>query len=621
MMPLHSSTRLAARLVGGLTAGLLALGGCASVPSSGPITRAADGAPEQEVAVRYEAPGPVSGATPTEVVLGFLDAQQAYPASVDTASQFLTPDAAATWRPSTRTVVYDEVRTRGTVSSVEMAARRVATVSARGDYQAEPTPVLSPDHEFELTRVDGEWRIENPPDATYVSQSVFERYYRPYSVYFLDVERTVLVPEPVWLRSGEQLPGLLLRGLLTGPSEDLGSAVTNAVPGDVDSVSMVVTPEGVAEVRLPASAASLSQEERELLSAQLVWTLGQVPELSGVRVLLGDAPMALEGVPAVQPIGSWQSFDPTDPPSRGQLFALRRGRLAVVSQGGVFDFTGRFGEAALGIGDFDVNLAFDRVAVVTADGGRVLVDDLSAGSDDAPPQRWYAGTDLLGPSWDRYGQLWVVDRDGGTSRVLVVDADGTRQVSRGVLARSRIRSYALSPDGTRFAAVVRSGTDRGSGRAAGRSGKGAADGRPGRGQTQDAADGLPRVVIGRVVRAEGRNVLRVDRVQPLVTAPGTLARPLDLAWRDPSELVVLARLDGGPPEPYTVRIDGSQVAGGLLTGETPLNDPGVIDVEASGNPADPVYVADRQGRLLYQNDVGQWVSVSPARLRFPNFPG
>ncbi len=164
------------RLAAGVVVSALVVAGCASVPDAGPVTRAADAAPDQALAVQNEAPPPVPGATPTEVVLGFLDAQLAYPASVETASQYLTPDASASWRPSTRTVVYDQVRTQGTVSDVELAARRVATVSARGDYRAEPTPVLRPDREFSLVRVNGEWRIENPPDATYVSQSAFERY-------------------------------------------------------------------------------------------------------------------------------------------------------------------------------------------------------------------------------------------------------------------------------------------------------------------------------------------------------------------------------------------------------------------------------------------------------------
>lgn len=596
----------AGRRAAWVTAAVVALAGCASVPSSGPVTEAAAGPPDEELAVRYEAPGPVPGATPTEVVLGFLDAQQAYPASVETASQFLTSDAAAAWRPSTRTVVYDQVRTQGTVSDVELAARRVATVSARGDYRAEPTPVLRPDREFSLVRVNGEWRIENPPDATYVSQSAFERYYRPYALYFLDVSRSLLVPEPVWLPSGTQLPTLLLRGLLDGPSQALGDAVSNAVPGDAESVSTVLTSAGVAEVRLPASAASLSEPQRELLSAQLVWTLGQVPEVNGVRILLGDAPIAVDGVPEVQPVGSWQSFDPTDPPVRGQLFGLRRGRLVAVSQEGAAPFTGRYGESAQGIGDFDVNLRFTRIAALSSGGGRILVGRL-AGPADARPEVRYTGRDLLGPSWDRYGQLWVVDRDSGGSRVLVITADGVRDVGRGVLARSRVLSYAVSPDGSRFAAVIRSAAEDGS------------DGR--RGAKTDAASGAPRVVIGRIVRAEGRGVRAVDRMRPLVTAPGTLARVLDLTWRDPTELVVLARLDGSLPEPYTVRIDGSQVSGGLLTGATPLNDPGVVGVESSGNPEDPVYVADRRGRLLYQDDAGRWVSVSSARLRFPNFPG
>jgi hypothetical protein len=119
------------------------LAGCASVPSTGQVNRVVAPA-EQAGPVRYEPPGPVDGATPTEIVLGFLEAQQAYPSPVEKAAQFLTPDAAASWKPAARTVVYTEVRTRGGSATVVLAARKVATVSARGDYRAEPTPELAP---------------------------------------------------------------------------------------------------------------------------------------------------------------------------------------------------------------------------------------------------------------------------------------------------------------------------------------------------------------------------------------------------------------------------------------------------------------------------------------------
>ena len=579
----------------------LVLAGCASVPNSGPVSRA-DAPAEQDLVVRYEPPGPVEGATPTEVVLGFLDAQQAYPSSVEKAAQFLTAEAAAAWHPSAQTVVYDQVRTKGRASSVELAVRRVATISGRGDYRAEPAPVLRSDQQLSLTRIRGEWRIDNPPNAAYVSQSAFERYYRPYSLYFLDVTESVLVPEPVWLRSGTGLPGLLVRGLLAGPSPTLGNVVSTAVPGEADKVSTVMSPGGVVEVRLPASAASLAQDQRDLLSAQLVWTLQQAPGVEGVRVLAGEAPLGEEGDLGVQPVGSWQSFDPRTPASRSQLLALRRGRLVAVSEGGVSEFSGGFGESAQGIGAFDVDLELTRIAALSADGSRLLVGERAAEAQEPDTNTWYLGKDLLGPTWDRYGQLWLVDRDGASSKVLVFDPKGAREIGQGVLDDSRIVSYALSPDGSRFAAVVRGpGQDRAPERV--------------------DAEATPQIVIGRIVRAPRAGAVSVDRVRRLVTAPGALGPPIDLAWRSASELVVLASPAGGPPEPYTVRIDGSQVAGGLLTGATPLDDASVTGVASSGDPADPVYVAARDGRVLSQDDVGRWVAVPSAPLRYPNFPG
>jgi hypothetical protein len=185
----------------------------------------------------------------------------------------------------------------------------------------------------------------------------------------------VLVPEPVWLRSGTGLPGLLVRGLLAGPSSALGHVAANAVPGSAETVSTVMSDAGVVEVRLPASASALDQDQRDLLSAQLVWTLQQAPGVEGVRVLAGETPLGEEGDLGVQPVGSWQSFDPRIPASRSQLLALRRGRLVAVSEEGVSEFSGGFGESAQGIGPFDVDLDLTRIAALSADGSRLLVGE------------------------------------------------------------------------------------------------------------------------------------------------------------------------------------------------------------------------------------------------------
>ena len=86
--------------------GVLLVGGCGSIPTSGPVTRVADDKGFGESTVRYAPALPVPGASPQEIVLGYLDAMLAFPVSTGTASAFLTPSAAKSWRPLDGVRVY-----------------------------------------------------------------------------------------------------------------------------------------------------------------------------------------------------------------------------------------------------------------------------------------------------------------------------------------------------------------------------------------------------------------------------------------------------------------------------------------------------------------------------------
>ena len=75
------------------------------------------------------------------------------------------------------------------------------------------------------------------------------------------------------------------------------------------------------------------------------------------------------------------------------------------------------------------------------------------------------GTDLVRPTWDALGRVWVVDRtaEGAVVHVVMPSAPGTTGAPRrtttvrvpGVTGR-RVGSFLVSRDGTRVVAVARS---------------------------------------------------------------------------------------------------------------------------------------------------------------------
>ena len=70
-------------------------------------------------------------------------------------------------------------------------------------------------HNFSLKKVNGEWRIDNPPQGLVLESTTFDSAYRAYKVYFLNSTRTKVVPDIRWYAVAlESLPTLLVLSLI-----------------------------------------------------------------------------------------------------------------------------------------------------------------------------------------------------------------------------------------------------------------------------------------------------------------------------------------------------------------------------------------------------------------------
>ena len=93
-----------------LTVALL-LTGCLSMPTGGPVVEThSDGGVNRDPGFNINPKPPQPGDTPAEIVRGFLDAMTATPIQPNTAKEFLTADAAASWRPEHETITYAQQR-------------------------------------------------------------------------------------------------------------------------------------------------------------------------------------------------------------------------------------------------------------------------------------------------------------------------------------------------------------------------------------------------------------------------------------------------------------------------------------------------------------------------------
>ncbi|MFC0862773.1 LpqB family beta-propeller domain-containing protein [Sphaerimonospora cavernae] len=502
---------------------ILAAGtGCATVPTSGSPhlvdeDRARDTLSQQYV--RLIAEPPKKDASPEDVVKGF----QAATASFDDprltmARRYLTADASQKWKPWKQTRVYDEGKFSGPIRSlkdakdatVTLKGTAVATIGSEGNY----TPATGMVEEtFRLVRGDDkQWRIAQLPDGRLLSRHDLERAYRRVDLCFPPATPVNgLVVDRVWVPiiPGRGLPETRVRRLLAGPSESIRGAVATAFPGGTELNRITVEGGDTLVVDFTSAVESVSDNEIDAMKAQLVWSLGELATGFTVEIRVNGEPF--RGIGLRFKLPDYAQFDPNVVTAQAQVYFMRDGKLhRVKDKGGGDPVLGAAGEqdvqftAPAVSGDYQPRIA----ALVNGDG--VYVTGTAQGGKW---QRWIAGRDLTGPSWDRYGSVWAAEPVGeGKTRVWQATQGQARRVGiPPALANGRMNAFRVSRDGTRVAVIMDEG----------------------RGTT---------VKIGTIFRI-GRQV-RIDNVRTLVEAQDR-QKIKAIAWRDAADLLVLSKGKGG----------------------------------------------------------------------------
>jgi hypothetical protein len=529
------SRRSAARALRTAGAVLVAslLAGCVQMPTSGPVEESeGTGVTEDVPGISFDPRPPQKGQATSEIVDGFFEAMTATPVSARVARQFLSREAAEAWVPEQQIITYAELGDVTAGTSVRVPLTDVNLYDARGAWQRTRAGATM---SIGLVKEDGEWRIDEVPDALIVPESWFDDWYERASLYYFDPTTEVLVPEPVFVPRGEQFASSLVRGLLTPTSADLqGVARSYFPPGTTHGLSVPIV-SGVAEVSLSGDPDSVDELTTERMLAQLVWTLRQEPRIGAVQLSIG-------GRTIVGPSGSPQvslqfgsAYDPNGVPASTDLYALDRGRVATGQLGDLAPTLGPLGQedSALDLRSIGVNLAGARVAGVTAAGSELVVAPTEAPTGEIATVV-VGAVDLAAPHWDYRDRIWVLDRNGGRARVIQVVDGVAAEVAVPGLSGRWLRELIVSRDGSRLAAVVR------------------------RGSTE-------RVVAVRVRHDAAGAVVGFTRPQPLSLPTEDTARIRDVAWRSPTTVSVLRDIiTDDLAQVRTVSVDGAP--GEITTG-------------------------------------------------------
>jgi hypothetical protein len=567
--------RAARILLGGVVGSVaLLLAACAGIPTSGPVRTGGGSANERvEPITRLIGQPPYPGIEPKDLVDGFLTASGAFDDDHGVAREYLTADARRGWDAGAGVTVYDgrSLTTADAGSnSVVVTASQVATISAQGVYEA-TVPAKPISRTFRLDKVAGEWRIRSLPfQGLMLDTDAVSRAYTSYDVYFLDPAASVVVPQPVLVPFGAGTTTSLVRALLEGPPAWLAPAVRTAVPAGtglvVDSVPIV---DGVAQVNLTSDAAAPVDSQAAGLSAQLVWTLRQIPEVAAVHITFQDVPLRGPGVAELQSRDDWATFDPDVPTNVDPVF-VAKGRLQTLHDGRARAVAGPAGDGTLTLTHPALSLDGGQVAALTANGTALVVGDL--GKD---MRTSVTGTALTPPTWDRSGAVWTTDRTTGAT-YFVKPGGAVQTVTVNDRPAGSLTTLRIARDGVRAAAVV------------------------------VGAGGHGQLYLARVERTEGTVALSGFRLVRDV------ADVVDVAWGTADRLVAYGTTATSQvAQPWIVDLSASTVTS---LGSLPA---GARVQSLTAGPTEPLLVSTVNGRLWRSGP--EWEDLGDGA--YPAYPG
>lgn len=531
---------------------------CVGVPDDGPVVQTrSQGDASSDSGIYFDPRPPQRDDSRSDIVRGFLNAMLANPIRTTRAREFLTPDADAAWDPQKRTITYaltPNPRETAGGASVTLAAADV--LDSRGAWQG-ALPESERTITFPMSMEDGQWRIASAPDALILPETWFERNYRQKSLYFFDPTASTLVPEPVYVPTGQALATTLTRGLLMGPAEGMERVTQSFVPRGLKvSVGVAVSDDGIADIPLIGDPGPLTSNAIALMMAQFAWTLRQDPTIAAIRVSIDGSPVPLPDGATTFRVDGGAEYDPAGLQASPLLYGLHDGLLVSGPANALSTVNGPFGNDDYGVRSVGVNLEASEVAAVGADGTSVLSGPLSVDDDGRVHTVVSEAVDLLRPAWDFADRIWLVDTAGGAARVSYVEDDEVSSLRVPGISGERVRAFLVSRDGTRLVALLRgpSGTDS--------------------------------LVVSRIEHGSSGRVIGATRAQEL-SVEGEVQLPIRaIAWRTPTSIAVLSPFTPTIAQVLLASVDGSPTGSDSSSSTV---DRELVDIAGSPASGEPLY--------------------------------
>jgi len=553
------------RMTSGLIALALVLSGCSGIPRSSEVFFGEEISEDSSAQfVRVIARPPSAGMSPEEIVRGFLDACADPSENYGIARQYLAVESAGDWNPLTGIEIYETstISVAGSSPSLTLSAEKLGTISDLGRYQSgDPGAEIS--KSFDLAQdSNGQWRIANLSDGILLSNGDVDRSFRSFPIYFFNTDLTSLVTDNVLVPvSNSGAATSLVRSLLDGPSPYLSPVATNAFPvGTTLTYGSVPVTNGIAQVDLSNEILGADEASRRALSAQLVWTLSALPNVSAVEISVSGQPLALTNVSSPQTIQDWQNLSTLPDVDLVDLNVIRNDKiLSVINDSENLKFI-----APAPLVFAAPNLVGTQIAAVTADRKSLQVTNTAASQFEIVAQ----GDQISKPTWDRDGNIYFSDFGQGVREVI---GDGTLRVvtvdASTLGTTDQVKQVAVASDGVRVAVVLSNGI-------------------------QDV------IAVGAIFKTDSETrIIGLHRIERSITSVR------DIVWSSPTSIAAIGADESNSDLVFDVS---------LLDGKTKLYSApiGAQQILVDGIGKLHISAIDGTSQLIFQQSFGSWSQIA-----------
>jgi hypothetical protein len=421
---------------------------CTSIPSSGPVNSTARTTGVDTSDVDFLPPGPSTGATPEEIIAGFIAAGTAAQENYRVARSYLADEVSEDWNPNASVLIR---RGEPLVSVVSNTVARyvvpvIASVDELGRFSTSAS-VSSQTLDFRLVLEDNEWRISGLSDGIVLTEAAFAEAFSSYRLYYFSAGYRELVPDVRWFASRGEVSSKIVRALLEAPSFwlDQGATVSAFPEGTQLALTPIPVVEGVASVDLTTRVLTADEITRSRMLTQLTASLSQVQGISSARISVNQNDLVISTLGEEGP----SLASGRDPRS----VVLRDRRFGYVQGGSVSEIEGLSSAMASLIPQkIFYSAEYDRALATRTDG----LWSLEPGSE---PIIIDPRAGLVRGIIDNCGFVWSSTRESSPEMAQIITPQGdVVPLPLDIGSSSELVSFELARDDTRLVVLLQTET-------------------------------------------------------------------------------------------------------------------------------------------------------------------